>query len=323
MTTTAGGLRLMVQSVRAMYKNNPPPLNETRYTGRRYIVAAGKCYGAAYAAAMVHRDNMAMQFFRCALRVSDAAAPKYPEEKDENGNSLAREAPEQNALNSKLRAAQMAIASEYGLLTYLAADPTDRFLFIKMYKSAHDACREAFDQAKDLRHSPIDAEFADVCKDVVDAIGVYYNKELTVWTEPVKAEQEKRLPKLTPDTYIAEHAAQRKQHGAADLDKMIQTEQTLLGKLDHTATILGSELDGLDTSIVAQAQVTKAAEDKYEKAKDEVDELRKDLETQSGRLSEISAKRSDLRSRLTVVDGDCFALRERLQTLVNLRAQAK
>jgi predicted nucleic acid-binding Zn-ribbon protein len=272
---------------------------------------------------MTHRDNMAMQFFRCALRISDAAAPRYPEEQDENGNNKSRDAADQNALDSQLRASQMAIASEYGLLTYLASDHTDRFLFIKMYNTAHKACLEAFDQAKDLRHSPIDAEFAEVCKGVVDAIGVYYNKELAVWTEPVKAEQEKRLPKLTPDTYIAEHAAQRKQHAAADLDKMIRGEQARLGKLVHDISSLGAKVEALNKSIDEQAQVTRDAEEKYEKAKDEMDALRKELEKQSGRLSEISAERSDLRSKLAVVDGDHFVIRERLQTLVNLRAQAQ
>jgi hypothetical protein len=321
MTTIAGSLRLMVQSVKVMYKNNVPPLDETQYRGRSYTLAAAKCYAAAYAAAVCNRDNMAMQFYRAALRISDALAPEYPKERDHSDNEKDRATKDQLALNSKLQAAQMGIASQYGLLAYLDAEKKGGpFLFINMYREAHKACRVAHDEAKDLRHSPIDAEFADVIKDVVEAIGVYYNVELAAWTEPVKAAQENRVPELTPDTYIAETLAQRHQHSNADLDNMMQAEQLALGHMTQDQSGLASELMSINNVIVKQTEVTKLSHEVYEKMKNEIDELRKDLEKQSGQLSELSMERSNLRVKLAVVDSNHFLQSERLQTLVNLRA---
>ena len=322
MTTTAASMRLTVQSVKSMYKDGLPAVNENLYKSRSYTLAAGKCYAAAYAAAVFNRDNMAMQFYRAALLVSNALAPVYPKDRDrETGNEIDRNSEDQIAMDSRLQAAQMGIASEYGLLTYLAEEKKGTpFLFIVMYQEAHKACRVAYDEAKSLRHSPIDADFAEVLKQVVNAIGVYYNTELAVWTEPVKAAQESRKPKLTPDTFIAETTDQRRQHSAAELDAMIQGEQAQLGKLGQRQAELAEKLADINDVVEKQVEATQQSEEVYEKIKEEADTLRKDLEKQNGRLSELSKERSDLRVDLAVVDGDYFLLTERLQTLVNLRA---
>lgn len=313
----------MVQSVKATYKDIPA-VNENQYKGRSYTLAASKCYAASYAAAVCNRDNMAMQFYWAALLISNALAPQYPKDLDENDNAKERDTKDQIALDSKLQAAQMGIASQYGLFTYLAEEKKgDAFLFINMYREAHKACRTAYDEAKNLRHSPIDAEFAEVLKDVVESIGVFYNAELEVWTEPVRAAQEKRVPKLSPDTYIAETKDQRRQHSAGDLDKMIQAEQLELGKLAQVQSDLTAQLVEMNAVIGNQSEVTKTAEDAYEKIKEETDVVRRDLEKQSGHLSELSMDRSDLRVKLAVVDGNHFLLTERLQTLVNLRAYSE
>ena len=313
----------MVQSVKATYGADVPKVDETLYKGRGYTLAAAKCYAAAYAAAMCYRDNMAMQFFRYALMISNALTPEYPKDLDKNENEIIRAKEKQLALDSELQASQMAIASNYGLLTYLEQEAKNEpFLFINMYRAAHKACREAHDSAKDLRHSPIDMAFAAELKSAVEAIGVFYNHELAVWTEPVKAAQEGRVPELNPDTYIAETPEQRRQHSAADLDKLIAAEQAKIGELAQSQKEMTGEIETVSEAIRAQSETTKKADEAYEKAKEEMDALRRDLEKQSGKLSELSMDRSHLRVKLAVVDGDYFRLTERLQTIVYLRAYA-
>lgn len=320
-TTTAGGLRLMIESTKSAYGDAVPELDEDLYKGRSYSLAAAKCYAAAYAAAACFRDNMAMQFYRYALRISDALTPEYPMDVDENKNAIEREDDQQRALNSELQASQMAMASQYGLLTYLAAEKQGaQFLFLSIYHDAHTACKKAHDESKDLRHSPIDIQFAEVMKDAVKSIGVFYNHELEIWTEPVTALKESRLPKLSPDVYIAETEDQRRHHSQSDFDSMVAKEQAHLGLLAAKRKELNTKLFEMAAKIKAQLEAAKEADKVHEAAKDAMDSARRALEDQNGKLSEMSMDRSDLRVRLASLDGDHFRLMERLQTLINLNA---
>lgn len=321
MTTISEGLRITIENVKSMYGDNLPKLDENMYRGRNYTMAAASCYAAAYAAAGCNRDNMAMQFYRHALRLSDALAPSYPREKDEQDNPIERPSKEQLSLDSELKASHMAIVSRFGILTYLhCLAKGEKFPFIRLYHAAHVACRTAFEQAKDLRHSPNDQEFSEVAEAAVEAIGVFYNSELAIWTNTVTALENGTLPELTPDNFIAERPTQRRQHSEAQLDAMMTQEQTTLGALSAKRNALVEELEALNEIIEKQTEVAKASEDAHEKAKDEMDLKRREMEAEMGKLSERSMARSDVRMKLMCLDGTYFRLEERLQSLVNIRA---
>lgn len=327
MTTTAYSLRLMAQNMEAMYQDNLPEYDEDMYRGRNYTLAAAKCFTAAYGAADVQRDNMAMQFYRVALEIADALAPNHPKDVDEHENEIDRELTEQLALNSQLKACHMTIASQYGLLNFLhrkrkAAETDEAFLFVNLFREAHKACRVAHNEAKELRHSPIDVQFAEVVKNAVESIGVFYKKELQLWTEVVKARENGELLELTPDVYIAEIPSQRAQHPTSAVNTMLTNEQSKLDQIAAKRTQLVEQLETLNKQIVQQRETVIKAEETFKRLRDELDRARKTSEKAAGMLSEQSLNRSHLRSKLAVLDSEYFCMYERLQTLVNLRAYA-
>lgn len=319
MASIADGMRVAIQTIQATYGDALPELDVKMYENRSYTLAAASCYAAAYAAASCYRDNMALQFYRHALMISNALAPEYPREQDEHDNDIERPMEEQLALDSELQASQMSIASKYGLLTYLKRKD-EEFVFINLYRDAHQACMAAHKEAKALRHSPIDVEFAEVVKMAVEAIGMYYNNELAIWTDVVKAKQAGTIPELNPDIYIAETLEQRQKHSANDVDAMLQAEQRAITKLRSTRDEHLLKLVDLHEAIAKQAEVAENADAAFDKVKIEMDARRKELEKATGDLSHLAKERSMLRITLAKLDGDCNRLSEQLQTLVNLRA---
>ena len=314
-------MRVSIDSIKATYGKDLPKIDETLYEGRAYSLAAAKCYAAAYAAAACYRDNMAMQFFRYAVIITNALTPAYPKARSEQGNDIDRSKEEQFALDSELQASQIALASQYGLLTYLQEEAKETpFLFITMYRNAHSACREAHTEAKRLRHSNIDMEFAAVLETAVEAIGVFYNRELAVWTEPVKAAQENRKPALSADVYIASTPEQRRSFSKAEMNKMIAKEQAIITKMREQQRDHHSRLIQFNEEIASQLDVVKEVDAEYEKINEQLESSRKTLETETALLSKKSLERSKLRIELAVVDGDVFRRTERLQTIANLRA---
>lgn len=321
MTSTASGLRITVASIKATYGDSLPEIDQKMYTGRTYTLAAANCYAAACAAAMCNRDNMAMQFYRHALLISNALCPPYPKDRDDQDNEIERSSEAQVALDSELQASQMAIASNYGILTYLnRAD--EAFVFINLYREAHKACMTAHEEAKALRHSPIDSEFAEVVQAAVEAIGVYYNNELTIWTEAVNAKESGTLPELSADVYIAETPAQRRQHAASDMDALLGEEQKTIGELLRSRDAAVTKLVAISAEIVKQSEITNKADAAFELAKTNMDACRKTLEQATGTLSELASGRSELRVVQATTDAKYYRLSERHQILVNLRAYA-
>jgi len=343
MTSIADSMRLTIESIKATYGDNLPTLDTKMYEERSYTMAAAACYAAAYAAAAHYRDNMALQFFRHALLLSDALAPEYPKETDKDDNVIERPSEKQLALDSELQASQMGIASRYGLLTYLSHE-TEEWVFINLYRSAHKACMAAHNEAKAMRHSPIDVDFTEAVMKAAEAIGVYYNNELAIWTTAVQAREAGSTPTWTPngmlvstsepgeddatdplsaaDVFIAESPEQRSKHSQAQLNTLFKAEQMRLATLIASRDAALVQLKKLNVDIAAQAEVAEAADRAFEDVKEQMDKSRKTLEESTGKLSRLGKERGDLRVQLACTDSDYNRLSERLQTIVNMRARA-
>lgn len=316
----ADSLRLTLASSRRRYGDHPPAVDTQMYEGRSYTLAAASCFAAAYAAAEVHRDNTAVQFYRLALVLADALCPEPLRDVNEDGKEIERSVEEKAVIMSKYQASQMSIASNYGILAVLN-NSNKSHTAIHIYKDAHDHCVAAHKEASQLRHSPFDMSFAETVATAATATGVIYNQELAVWTTAVKAAMENKVPTLTPDVYVAETPEQRRKHSIQATDAMLRSLQQKAAAVKKQRDDNLAKLLAKNAEILSQAEVADVATKKYEEITEQHTACRKKMETERGKFSELSVERRKLRVTQTTYDAQFYQLNECIQTIVNLRAQ--
>lgn len=335
--TISTTLRITLQSLRAVHGDNIPGIDNSLYDGRTYTLASASCFTAAYAAADHHRDQIALQFYNFAVKLASTLSPLPSDDEvqtmvDNKKKTLSKEELEsfdekdefkimQTTLNSQRKACHTAIASNYGALMYLARQ-SEPNISIYLYRDAYQACRTAHEEARSLRHtSDVDIKFGDLVEQAVKSIGMFYNQELTLCQDIKLAEDDHKAIPLTPEHYILCSDEQRATFSKQDVEKMVNREQANTARSHQHLTKELESLQALNTKIAEQSKVATEAEARFKEVEEEFKKRRIELENATGALSKLSKERSEMRARQTTVDALYYTLQQRLQTIVNLRAQ--